>query len=275
MGRSCSLSKPSGRAAWPAPRRVHVQACARSGHGVSVTPPEHTAAIPSAHCAGARSTVSETAETQPEVLAQHYTAAGLHIQALPYWQRAGQRALERSACEAVASLEQGLEVLQQLPDSRDTREQAIDLRLALRSALFPSRDLGRILACLREAEALAGGPRRFAPAGTDRALSVSLFYQTGEDQATMAPSAPRPRHCRRGHVALAGSARITSSVHPISPGDYLVEPLTATARLRRSSPARGATSASDRCSCLPCKPVPASPGAMPSQGAFARRLCPG
>ena len=43
----------------PAPAgRVHVQACARSGHGVSVTPPEHTAAIPSAHCAGARSTVS-------------------------------------------------------------------------------------------------------------------------------------------------------------------------------------------------------------------------
>ena len=34
----------------------------------------------------------EIAEAQPEVLAQHYTAAGLHAQALPYWQRAGQRA---------------------------------------------------------------------------------------------------------------------------------------------------------------------------------------
>src|SRR5206468_10628234 len=50
----------------------------------------------------------ETAETQPEVVAQHYTAAGLHAQALPYWQRAGQRALERSAYgEAAASLERG------------------------------------------------------------------------------------------------------------------------------------------------------------------------
>jgi hypothetical protein len=39
----------------------------------------------------------ETAETQPELLAQHYTAAGLHAEALSYWQRAGQLALERSA----------------------------------------------------------------------------------------------------------------------------------------------------------------------------------
>src|SRR5262245_34161224 len=39
----------------------------------------------------------ETAETQPELLAHHYTEAGLTAQALPYWQRAGQRALGRSA----------------------------------------------------------------------------------------------------------------------------------------------------------------------------------
>src|SRR5262249_40495288 len=34
----------------------------------------------------------ETAETQPELLAQHYTEGGLIAQALPYWQRAGQHA---------------------------------------------------------------------------------------------------------------------------------------------------------------------------------------
>src|SRR5262249_37618080 len=42
-----------------------------------------------------------------------------------------------------------------LPETRDTREQAIDLRIALRSALAPIGDFGRILALLREAEALA------------------------------------------------------------------------------------------------------------------------
>jgi tetratricopeptide (TPR) repeat protein len=98
----------------------------------------------------------ETAETQPEVLAQHYTAAGLHAEALPYWQQAGQLALDRSAYrEAVASFEQALRALPHLPETRDTREQAIDLRLALRTALLPSGDQGRILTCLREAESLA------------------------------------------------------------------------------------------------------------------------
>jgi predicted ATPase len=98
----------------------------------------------------------ETAETQPEVVAQHYTAAGLHAQALPYWQRAGQLALDRSANrEAVACLERGLEALSHLPQNHATLEQAVDLRLALRTALAPLGDFGRLLAYLREAEALA------------------------------------------------------------------------------------------------------------------------
>jgi class 3 adenylate cyclase len=60
----------------------------------------------------------ETAETQPELLAHHYTEAGLLAQAIPYWQQAGQRALERSAAlEAVAHLTQGLAVLGTLPDT--------------------------------------------------------------------------------------------------------------------------------------------------------------
>src|SRR5712692_3830713 len=57
-----------------------------------------------AHVVAAR--FPETAETQPEVLAQHYTAAGAHAEALPYWQRAGQRAIDRSAYrEAVGCFE--------------------------------------------------------------------------------------------------------------------------------------------------------------------------
>src|SRR6266852_8730684 len=52
-------------------------------------------------------------ETQPELLAHHYTEAGLMGQAIPYWQRAGQRALQRSAhVEAISHLTKGLEVLQ-------------------------------------------------------------------------------------------------------------------------------------------------------------------
>jgi predicted ATPase len=39
----------------------------------------------------------ETAENQPELLAHHYTGAGRTEQAITYWQRAGERASERSA----------------------------------------------------------------------------------------------------------------------------------------------------------------------------------
>ena len=57
-------------------------------------------------------------ETQPELLAHHYTEAGLLAQAIPYWQQAGQRALRRSAnVEAIAHLAKGLDVLKILPES--------------------------------------------------------------------------------------------------------------------------------------------------------------
>src|SRR5262249_34077391 len=39
----------------------------------------------------------ETAEAQPELLAHHYTEAGLIEQSVAYWYKAGQGAIERSA----------------------------------------------------------------------------------------------------------------------------------------------------------------------------------
>ena len=47
-------------------------------------------------------------ETQPELVAQHYTAAGCTQQAVVYWQRAGQHASDRSAhLEAISQLTTG------------------------------------------------------------------------------------------------------------------------------------------------------------------------
>jgi tetratricopeptide (TPR) repeat protein len=71
----------------------------------------------------------------------------------------------------VGYFEQALSALPHLTETDATREQAIDLRLALRPALFPLGDLGRMLAILSEAEALAqalNDPRRLAQ------VSVSL-----------------------------------------------------------------------------------------------------
>jgi len=79
----------------------------------------------------------DTAETRPELLAQHYTEAGLPAQAIPYWQQAGQRALQRSAhLEVTAHIAKGLEVLQRLPDTRERAQQELVLQTTLGPALM-------------------------------------------------------------------------------------------------------------------------------------------
>jgi class 3 adenylate cyclase/tetratricopeptide (TPR) repeat protein len=68
----------------------------------------------------------EAVETQPELIGHHYTEAGLGAQAIPYWQRAGERALQRSAyLEAINQLKKGLELLGSPPDSPE-RSRAAD-----------------------------------------------------------------------------------------------------------------------------------------------------
>ncbi len=75
---------------------------------------------------------AETKETQPELLAHHYTEAGLTEQAIPYWQGAGQRAIERSAnSEAISHLTRGLELLKTLPDTPERTQQELMLQIAL------------------------------------------------------------------------------------------------------------------------------------------------
>jgi predicted ATPase/DNA-binding winged helix-turn-helix (wHTH) protein/class 3 adenylate cyclase len=80
------------------------------------------------------------AESQPELLAHHYTEAGLPASAVAYWQRAGQRAIERSALvEAVAHLTRGLELLPLLPDTPERARQELVLQTTLGPALMATR----------------------------------------------------------------------------------------------------------------------------------------
>ena len=75
---------------------------------------------------------------------------------MTYLRQAGAKAFGRSANrEALASFEQALTALTHLPETRETREQAIDIRFDLRNALFPLAEFGRIEGYLREAELLA------------------------------------------------------------------------------------------------------------------------
>jgi class 3 adenylate cyclase/predicted ATPase len=81
-----------------------------------------------------------TGATQPEVLAHHYTEAGVGAQAIAYWQRAGQRAIERSAhVEAIRHLTKGLELLTSLPDTPEHRQHELALQIALGMPLAATR----------------------------------------------------------------------------------------------------------------------------------------
>ena len=78
----------------------------------------------------------DTVATQPELLAQHYTEAGLTEQAIPYWQRAGQQASDRSAyLEAISHFTTGIELLKTLPETPEHTQQALTLHIALGAAL--------------------------------------------------------------------------------------------------------------------------------------------
>jgi predicted ATPase len=82
----------------------------------------------------------ESVETQPELVAHHYPEAGCPAQAIPYWQQAGQQALQRSAnLEAVRHLSTALALLATLPETLARAQQELDLQIILGPALMATK----------------------------------------------------------------------------------------------------------------------------------------
>jgi hypothetical protein len=91
-----------------------------------------------------------------ERLAHHAFGGDLWEKAMTYLRQAGVKAFTRSAYrKALTYFEQALTALTHLPETRETRDQAIDVRFDLRNALFPLAQFGRIEGYLLEAERLA------------------------------------------------------------------------------------------------------------------------
>jgi len=96
------------------------------------------------------------AERLPEVVAHHFTEAGLASEAIGHWVKAGRLARARWANrEAVECFEQTLNVIKSLPVSPATQEQAFDILLELRPALIQLGEPRQALERLQEAESLA------------------------------------------------------------------------------------------------------------------------
>jgi TOMM system kinase/cyclase fusion protein len=159
----------------------------------------------------------ETVETQPELLAHHYTEAGLAEPAIPYWQRAGQYATEHSAhVEAISHLTKGLEVLQALPDTPERTQQELDLQIALGRALIATKgqaapDVGQVFNRARELCQQVGETRQFFQVlyGLHHFHIVRAELQTarelGEELLTLAQHIQDPTHLLAAHWTLGGA----------------------------------------------------------------------
>jgi tetratricopeptide (TPR) repeat protein len=113
---------------------------------------------------------TERVAEQAERLAHHALRGELWEKAVAYLRQAGLRAVARAANrEAIAHLEQALGALRRLPETRETTELTIDIRIDLRSALLPLGDRARMADHLHEAEGLArtlGDQHRLGRIGT-------------------------------------------------------------------------------------------------------------
>jgi class 3 adenylate cyclase/tetratricopeptide (TPR) repeat protein len=125
---------------------------------------------------------------QVERLAHHAAQGKVWAKALTYLRQAGTKADARSANQEAASyFEQALTALGHLPESRETREQAIDLHFNLRISLLPLGEHRRVLEHLRTAEGLARAlddQRRLARVGVYIARQLSA--QGEHEQAVTA-----------------------------------------------------------------------------------------
>jgi tetratricopeptide (TPR) repeat protein len=159
---------------------------------------------------------------QADRLAHHALRGEVWDKAVVYLQQAGAKASGHSAYrEALAYFEQALEALQHLPDSRHTREQAIDLRLDLRGALVSFGEFRRVLTLLREADTLATAlddPHRLG--WISASMTQYCDYMGDYEHAVTAGQRALALAAASGDVGTRLSANIYMSAAYYLLGDY-------------------------------------------------------
>jgi predicted ATPase len=120
-----------------------------------------------------------SAAPEPELLAHHFTQAGLTEAAIEWWGRAGQRSLERSAlAEAIEQFTRAIARIATLPATIALRSKEIELQVALITPLLhakgyaapePKAAAERARLLIEQAEALGEPPQ-------DPLLLFSVLY---------------------------------------------------------------------------------------------------
>src|SRR5262249_6243847 len=159
-----------------------------------------------------------------EQLAHHALRAEMWDKALAHLRQAGAKAFARSALrEAVVYFEQALVAVRHLSERRETLEQTIDLRLDLRNALIPLRDVGAILHHLREAETLAtalDNPRRLGWVSAYMASHFSFTNTYDQERAVACGQRALTLAAASGDFALEMIATFFLGVAYWSGGNY-------------------------------------------------------
>jgi predicted ATPase len=159
---------------------------------------------------------------QVERLAHHALRGEVWEKTLVYCREAGEKAMARSAYrEAVGYFEQTLSALLHMPEQRDTYEQAIDLRFALRSALRPLDDFGRVLQYLREAESLAvtlDDPHRLTQ--VTMLLSTHFYFMAAYDQVIATGERALALATAGGEIVLQAVTNLSLGMAYQAQGDY-------------------------------------------------------
>ena len=142
------------------------------------------------------------AKTEPELLAHHFTAAGLYSSAVTYWLAAGVRAADQFAHEeAICHLQDGLSIVDRLTDADHRIMQEHTLLMALVQSY---RTLGlyeEALAALQRAERLAASEERLQALAEINYLRGNIYYPLGDFDA-----------CRSAHQAALRFAEASGSL---------------------------------------------------------------
>jgi class 3 adenylate cyclase/predicted ATPase len=121
----------------------------------------------------------EIAESQPELLARHYTKADLIEKSARLWGKAGQRSQERSALvEAAEQLGQALAQMANLSSTPDLRREHIILQVALLNTLMHVKGYGasETKAAVAQVRALIEQAERLGESPDDPSLLLSALF---------------------------------------------------------------------------------------------------
>jgi len=145
------------------------------------------------------------AETEPEVVAYHFTEAGLGAPALEWWRKAGQLALKRSAySEAIAHLRKAIGIADELPDE-------------------PGRTMNRLQLQISYSRALRGSLGHSAPETVAAWTRARQFAADINDPVELAPI----------HSGLFNASLTQGEITPMR---ELAEAITSAANRRPESP---------------------------------------